>query len=340
MRACTVAAHLVSCGHAVLLASSGRAAALLRARGFDVLDVRGLHATYARGRVELRRSAARMLWETPSRLHYNAHVAFRDVVPFAPDVALTDFNGFACAAAVTCGGVPVVSLDHQHVIDRFRHPRPLVASFAADFAVARAAVRAKTLGCARYLVTSFFFPEPNAADAAKTDLVGPVVRPEVEALVPSRGEHVLVYQTTSTGARELVETLRAVRSATFRVYGAGIAARLGNVELRAFDERSFLADLASARAVIANGGFTALAEALILGKPVLSVPLVHQAEQQLNAAWLDALGLGDHARRLTPSVVRMFLERHVEHDRREAPRVAGATREALSRLDRAIAEVA
>ena len=62
----------------------------------------------------------------------------------------------------------------------------------------------------------------------------------------------------------------------------------GNVELRDFDETRFAADLRSARAVIANGGFTTLAEAIRLGKPVLSIPVRHQGEQELNAAYAAA----------------------------------------------------
>jgi len=155
---------------------------------------------------------------------------------------------------------------------------------------------------------------------------------------PTRGEHVIVYQTTDSDPR-LVPALRAVPEVAFRVYGMRQTARSGvknNVELCSFDERAFLADLASARAVIANGGFSALAEAIALGKPVLSVPLQHQAEQQLNAAWLEALGLGMSARRITPDGVRAFISRCGIAETHPA----NASRSNIEVVDRVLAEVA
>jgi uncharacterized protein (TIGR00661 family) len=343
MRARTVAAHLVARGHRLAIAASGRAAALVRQHGLEVIDVRGLHAAYARGGVERGKTVAAFLRHAPANLRHNARAFFERVVPFRPDLVITDFEAFAWAAG-RAFGVPIVSLDHQHVVNRFRHPWQLVAPFAADFAIARAAVGIKTPECDHYVVTSFYFPEPCRSARRSTTLVEPLVRPEVEQLVPRRGDHVLVYQTTG-GDSGLIPALRALTSVPFRVYGMPLTRRIGNVDLCAFDERTFLQDLASARAVIANGGFTALAEAVVLGKPVLSVPLVRQAEQQLNAAWLEALGLGMCVRRITPHAVQRFLDGcsdfDASRDRSDSLRAPRQGAEgALAVIDRVLAEVA
>ena len=47
----------------------------------------------------------------------------------------------------------------------------------------------------------------------------------------------------------------------------------GRLTYRPFSEAGFIADLSSARAVIAGGGFTLLGEAVYLQKPILSVPV-------------------------------------------------------------------
>jgi len=77
-----------------------------------------------------------------------------------------------------------------------------------------------------------------------------------------------------------------------------------------------------------------LAEATVLGKPVLSCPIRHQGEQELNAAWLAHLGLGLRTRRIEASDVRRVLD--------FVPRrsVRAATGEALASIDRTLAEVA
>jgi uncharacterized protein (TIGR00661 family) len=233
------------------------------------------------------------------------------------------------------------------VLDRFHHPAQVLAPFFADYALARAAISAKTPKCDHYLVSSFFFPEERANNRTPTTLVGPLMRSEVEALTPTTGDHVLVYQTAA-GDPNLLEALLANRSAEFRVYGfrvgqvpfgLGLTERIGNVQMCAFDEANFLADLASARAVISNGGFSAISEALYLGKPILSVPVAHQPEQELNARWLEALDLGAHAKRATAGSIRRFLNRTRPFQSVDA-RVRNGRRDGLEALDRILKEVA
>ena len=336
MRARVIAAHLSAQGHDVRLATSGRPAALLRRHGFSVVDVGGLSTHYEGGKVRRRETAWRALRDMPGRVRRNVRVLCEQAEAFAPELVLTDFSGFACALGHALD-LPMVSIDHQHVVDRFHHPWRVVGGFAVDFVLARAVVRAKTPRCHRYIVTSFFFPA--ARDERATTLVGPVMRPEVERLNPTVADHVVVYQTAG-GDPSLIPALRAVHGVPFHVYGHGSSGSTGNVTLRRFDEASFLDDLASARAVIANGGFTAISEALYFGKPVLSIPVPGQAEQQLNAAWLEHLGLGQHVQRLDGASVRGFLERLPSLQSSCDVRLRSGTRDALCEVDRALAEVA
>jgi len=61
--------------------------------------------------------------------------------------------------------------------------------------------------------------------------------------------------------------------------------------------------------VIAGGGFTLMGEAVYLGKPMLSVPLVGQFEQALNANYLQQLGYGERAKVISAQGIRDFLAR-------------------------------
>ncbi len=69
----------------------------------------------------------------------------------------------------------------------------------------------------------------------------------------------------------------------------------------------FLEDLVSAKAVIANAGFSLLTEALHLGKPYLAIPIEHQFEQIFNAYWLDKTGYGTYWDELNKERVESFL---------------------------------
>jgi uncharacterized protein (TIGR00661 family) len=338
MRARVLGDELRRAGHELMFAAFGRPAELLRGHGFEVLEVRGLTIEFEAGAIRRRRTLLRALSEAPSRIHHNARAALNEVKAFAPEVTLTDFSGFACYAKLVTR-CPIISIDHQHVIDRFEHPPDVTHGFRGNFAVARATVTAKTPGCDRFLVTSFYFPNPRAGTEGTTQLTGPLLRPELMRATPSRGEHVLVYQTAA-GNSALLEALHSAPDVLFRVYGAGAPSHRRNVELLPFDEARFSEDLASARALVSNGGFSAISEAIYLGKPVLSIPVAHQGEQQLNAAWLSRLGLGMRGNELTKELLREFLE-HCSGERPPRdPRLTTGTHDFTRELTRALAEVA
>jgi hypothetical protein len=64
-----------------------------------------------------------------------------------------------------------------------------------------------------------------------------------------------------------------------------------------------------------------MAEAFYLGKPLLSVPIRHQGEQEMNAAYLQALGCGMAARRLDGRALGAFLAWVDSDAGRAVPRV-------------------
>jgi uncharacterized protein (TIGR00661 family) len=137
------------------------------------------------------------------------------------------------------------------------------------------------------------------------------LRPEILAAKRSRGEHLLVYQTAE-GNEAFARTLEQT-GLPCRIYGMRRAIQKdqveGNLTYRPFSEEGFVEDLASARAVIAGGGFTLMGEAVYLRKPMLAVPLRGQFEQVLNARYLEKLGYGVEARTLSnPETVFAFVD--------------------------------
>ena len=149
----------------------------------------------------------------------------------------------------------------------------------------------------RQLSTTFVRPPVRKE---KTTLFPPILRPEILAAQRSIGDHLLVYQTAE-GGETLAHTLEQT-GLPCRVYGMrrGLTEDQveGNLRYRPFSEAGFIADLASARGVIAGGGFTLMGEAVYLHKPMLSVPVKGQFEQVLNGRYLQKLGYGHYAETL------------------------------------------
>lgn len=305
--------HLLAAGHTLKLVVSGRAHDFLRQRyagrpNLSVHEIHGLTLTLEGGAVDRSESFWRNLEAAPGGLWRNLE-AYRDVVGsgFEPQAVVSDFESWAYLYARN-HFLPVISLDNMQVLNRCRHADAVRSS--ASFRVARAAVKMKLPGAYHYLITSFFFPPVRKK---RTTLVPPILRPEILAAVREPGESVLVYQPAET-LRALLPTLRTL-PARFVAYGLGVQGSEGNVELRPFSEVGFVEDLRRARAVVAAGGFSLMGEAVHLGVPMLTVPLRKQAEQELNAYYLEQLGYGTRAAQLDGDVLAAFLQgidRHAE----------------------------
>jgi uncharacterized protein (TIGR00661 family) len=232
-----------------------------------------------------------------------------------PDVVVTDFEPLAGIYART-SYVPLVCVDNIHMIDRCRHDDEITAGALDDYRIARAVTRAMVPAAGDYVITTFFRP-PLAR--GRTVLVPPIVRPDIVAAKPVRGDHLLVY---SSGSDDLIDALRGCGMPS-RVYGMRDGDEVGTtdgpIEYRARSVDGFLQDLVSARGVITGGGFSLLSEAVYLGKPVLSVPLGGQFEQLMNARYLQREGFGMCAPAIDTATLAAFLdELDSYHDRLEA----------------------
>jgi uncharacterized protein (TIGR00661 family) len=312
-RSRVVLEHLARAGHEIRIVVSGRAHAFLVQKlaafpNVTLEEIHGLTLHYFGNALDRTQSVFANLRSAPKGIKRNVDV-YRRVAEsgFRPDVVISDFESWA-ALYGTRHGVPVISIDNMQIINRCRHDKELVRAQGFDFEVARLAVRMKIPKAYHYLVTSFFFPPVKKKF---TTLIPPILRPEVAALDWQPEAHVLVYQTQTTN-QALVPALKQLPF-RFRVYGLGREGSDGNVTLCPFSEQKFLEDLRTARAVVCGGGFSLLAEAVCLGVPTLSIPVVGQFEQELNARYLDALGYGAWAPRVDGRAISAFLERCPEY---------------------------
>jgi uncharacterized protein (TIGR00661 family) len=307
MRSRVVLEHLVSAGHHIHVMASSRAADFLAARFSGVTRIHGLHILYEENRVRKSATLVSNVLAGAAGLPRNMAAYFELFEAFRPDVVISDFESWTWLYG-KLHNLPILSIDNQQIISRCAHPPEVIRGHEADFRMTRAFIRGKLPGCDHYLITTFFYPE---VERPRTTLVPPILRPEVLAAAPKRGEHLLVYQTAE-GYRGLVETL-AETGIECRLYGLRRDLNEEQVEgtlrYRPFSETGFIEDLATARAVIAGGGFTTVGEAVYLRKPVFSIPVGGQFEQVMNARWIERLGYGRSADSLAgPIAIREFIE--------------------------------
>lgn len=305
--------HLIKSGHEVKIVVSGRAHAFLAKSFPDVVEIKGLTIRYVDNAMDRDGSLARNLLAAPSLLFENVAAYFDKVVHFQPDAVVTDFDSFAYLYAKR-HGLPVLSIDNQQIIARCKHPDAIKAGAEVDYRLTKAFVKAKLPGCDHYIITSFFHPPVRKKYVETTTLVPPILRQVIlDAKAHAHlGDHVLVYQTSTSDTR-LVPTLNSVKGEKFIVYGLRRSAVEGNCTIKDFSEEGFVKDLASCKAVIANGGLSLLGEAIFLGKPVYSVPVQHQYEQLMNARYLEELGYGLGAETIDGDLLRLFLAENTRY---------------------------
>jgi uncharacterized protein (TIGR00661 family) len=205
----------------------------------------------------------------------------------------------------------------------------------------KAFVRAKLPACDHYVVTTFFYPQIRNKFEKNTTLVPPILR---RAILDARkharqGSHVLVYQTSMSDTR-LLDELERIRDTEFVVYGLRRNAQRGNLTLKEFSEDGFVHDLATARAVVCNGGLSLIGEAVYLGKPIFSVPVRNQYEQVLNARYVEELGYGLAAERIDADVLGAFLRESPKYAARVAKHKQDGNRELFDVVDRLLEKFA
>ena len=313
IRSSVVLEKLIGDGHEVHVVVSGHAHAFLSERFPQVSRIWGLSMAMSDNAVQNRSTLAKNIKGALSGFPQNIQQYLEIEADFKPDVVLSDFESWSWLFAKR-HDLPLICIDNIQIINRCEHSAEIIGADRAEFKLTRSIVKAKCPGASHYLVTTFFRPPIRKP---RTTLVAPILRPALLAATPRRGEHLLVYQSSTTSAA-LPGLLNQL---PLPVIVYGVCPELtepleqDNLTYKPFSEQAFIEDLASCRAVVASSGFTLMSEALHLKKPYLATPIRKQFEQLLNSRYLAKMGLGSYATRLDLDTLQGFLSRLDEFDR-------------------------
>jgi len=286
--------------------ASDRAYDYLAAHFDNVYEIGGFNTVYEDNTVQNTKTFIKGMKDLPGDLKNSLRLMYSVAKAVKPQIIISDFEFYSNLLSKILR-VPLISLDNMHVLTQaeLEVPRKYRTDRIAAEGVVRSFIQLPTV----YLITSYFYPPLK--NSSKTKYFPPVLRDTIMELEPYNGEHVLVYQTSASNVR-LLDILKEFDD-EFIVYGFHRDERDGNLLFKSFNEDEFFNDLAQARAVISNGGFTLISEALYLGKPVLSVPVKKQFEQILNALYMDRLGYGEFHEDLDRDDIENFLSRLEEY---------------------------
>ncbi|HEY3446813.1 MAG TPA: MJ1255/VC2487 family glycosyltransferase [Myxococcales bacterium] len=324
--------------HEVHVVASGRAYDFLSSRFPNVHKIWGATIAYEDNAVNKLKTALQNAKAAVSGVPENVRQYFEISEKFHPEVVISDFDTFAYLYGKNWM-LPVISIDNMQIINRCKHDDAITDGHEADFQLTRNIVKGKLPGCYHYLVTTFFYPEVRKA---RTTLLPSILRPEILESKSEKGEHLLVYQT-STSNQELPEILRN-SGYQCRIYGLRRDLKEplvdGPLIYKPFSEKGFIDDLRTCKAVVANGGFTLMSECVYLHKPMLSLPVAGQFEQVLNARYLEKMGFGIYAPELTSDGLKKFLLQIPFFEEKLAGYLQDGNKLLLSKIDELLEQVA
>lgn len=286
----------------VYIFSSDRAYKYLNEKFDNVYKIGGFNTVYINNKVSNTKTLINALKRNPLNIKEGYEELYKKARKLSPDVIVTDFEIYATMVSKLLS-IPLISLDNIHMITQTAIDYP--PKHQGEMLKAKGVIKSYVIKPKIHILTSFFYPKIKPKKRAV--LYPPVIREDILKLKPTIEDHIIVYQTSKESVK-LVEQLKSLNE-KFIVYGFNKDEVDENLTYKLFNENEFYNDLASAKAVICNGGFTFISEAISLKKPIYSVPAIGNFEQTLNGFYVQKLGYGEYHEEMNPKKVEKFLKR-------------------------------
>ena len=294
----------------VYIFSSDRAYEYLKSKFDNVYEIGGFNTVYINNKVNNLKTLSDALKRNPTNIKVGYENLYKKARQLHPDVIVTDFEIYATMLS-KLRNIPLISLDNIHMITQTKIDYP--KDHYVEMLKAKGVIKTYVVNPKIHILTSFFYPRVRAKKNAV--IYPPIIREDILKLTPKKGDQIIVYQTSRESGK-LVRRLKSLKDEKFIVYGFNKNEIDENLTYKEFNEDEFYDDLASSKAVICNGGFTFISEAIHLKKPIYSVPAIGNFEQTLNGFYVQKLGYGEYHEVMSAQRVANFLKRLPKYQKR------------------------
>ncbi len=193
------------------------------------------------------------------------------------DLIINDFEHIT-SRACKLKNIPSVHFGHQASFRSKKTPRPDKKSIVAEWILSNYATATKHVGLHFETYDEFIFP--------------PVIKEEFIQSCPQDHGHITIYLPAYE--KHCIETaIQQISPQPVHWFLPEIKQpkTVGNVTFYPVNQNFFNESLIYCKGLITGGGFETPAEALYLGKKLISIPINGQYEQQCNAAALKNMGV-------------------------------------------------
>ncbi len=193
------------------------------------------------------------------------------------NLVINDFE-YITAAACAKKKIPSVNFGHQASFLSALTPRPSEKNATGEWILKNYAKASRYIGLHFRSYDNFIFT--------------PVIKKEILEAEPSDDEYITVY-LPSYCEPQLISAFGNFDDVRFEIFSGQTQQpkQHNNIRLLPVNKNLFTQSLIHCSGIITGGGFETPAEALHLGKKIMTIPIRSQYEQQCNAAALEQLGV-------------------------------------------------
>ena len=285
----------------VYLFAGDRAYKYLDSKFKNVFEIGVFNSVYEDNQIKNKKTFIKGLKENPENIKLGYKVLYKQYHKIKPSIIVSDFENYSNVLSNLLN-IPLISIDNIHMITQTAIDYP--PKHKIDMLKAKAVIKFYIYNPKIHILTSFFFPPVREGKNAV--IYPPVLRKKILEMDVENKGHVFVYQTSNCNYK-LIEQLKQLNE-KFIVYGFNKDGEDGNVTFRSFNEDVFFDDLRTCKAIITNGGFTLISEAIYLKKPIYSIPVIGQFEQTLNGFYVEKLGFGEYHEDMSNEKIKNFLK--------------------------------
>jgi len=296
-RSLPVIRHLKQ-SHQVRLIANNQAYKVLTNLGYQVEQINGSSLAYNNNKMNYIKTLVNFLESSPEILKMVFKKELKALARFNPDLIISDFEptGFYLGNFLR---IPVIAIDNINLITQcknFKYP----IKYLLHFLMAKLITKTWSPSANYYYVPSFI----KLKTKKNVELIDPIIREEILELIPSNKGHILVY--LSSKAPYLLDLLKKYPKQEFYIFGYDHEYTARNLHFRKYGD-GFIELFKGAKAIIANGGFSFISEAIYLKKPIYSIPIAKHFEQLLNALNLEKMGYGSWSREANKRDLNNFI---------------------------------
>lgn len=274
----------------------------------EIKEIAGVNFIYEQNEFKLGKTVLHEAAKIDEFLLKNSFIITNSIVKYNPNLIITDFEPFSNFFS-KLSKIPLICIDNINFAAKCAIDKKYARLFSNRFIE----YVLKFDGDYNYITTVFDVPL-KAKYQHNTSLVGPIVRDYFYKNTKKEKDFILVYQTSKSN-NKLFPVLKQTDQ-EYVIYGFNEDHRDGNLLFCKSGKEKFAEDLISCKGIITNGGFSLISEAVTLNKPIYSIPVKHQGEQEMNGYYIEREGWGITSKEINIDDLKQFLDNLEKYKRK------------------------